>query len=87
MADYNKENLVRFGKVVLFGFIAFIAGISYAGILNGVFAHGLDKFYAVVGLFNLTAESFGLVTLYRHLFPKKSDKKENVEKDVPEETK
>ena len=79
MANANKENLVKFGKVAGFGLAAFIALISYAGILNGVFAHELDSFYAWVGLINLGIEAFGFVKLYKYLFPKKT-KKEEAEK-------
>jgi hypothetical protein len=73
MTDQNKENLVQFGKVVAFGLPAFIAIITFAGILNGVVANGLDSFYGWIGGLNFCAEAFLLYAWYKKLF-KKEDK-------------
>lgn len=80
MTESNKETLIHFSKAAGFGLAAFIAIITYAGILNGVVALGLDSFYAWVGLINLGVEAFGFVKLYKYLFPKKTDKKEDSKK-------
>ena len=75
MTEFNKRNLIQFAKVAGFGLAAFIAVISFVGILNGV-TGGLDAFYAWVGGINLIIEGFGFYTLFKKLFPKKEDKKE-----------
>jgi len=72
----SKDNFVQFGKAAGFGLAIFVALISYAGILNGVVAHGLEPFYAVVGFLNLGLEAFGIVKLYKYLFPKEDKKSE-----------
>ena len=76
MANQNKENLVQFGKVAIFGISAFAALIAFAGILNGVVANGLESFYGWVGGFNLCVEGVLFYAWYKRLF-KKEEKKED----------
>lgn len=56
MTEQNKNNLVKFGKVAIFGISAFAALIAFIGIINGVVANGLESFYGWVGGFNLCIE-------------------------------
>lgn len=71
MTDQNKENFREFGKFAAFALPVFIALITFAGILNGVVACGLDNFYAWVGGLNLGVEGFLLYKWYKYLFDEK----------------
>ena len=74
MTDQNKENLVQFGKVAIFGIFAFAALIAFIGIINGVVANGLESFYGWVGGFNLCIEGVFFYALYKRLFKKEKQK-------------
>ena len=76
MTKQNKETLVQFGKIAIFGFSAFAALIAFIGIINGVVANGLESFYGWVGGFNLCIEGVFFYALYKRLF-KKVEKKED----------
>lgn len=76
MTDQNKETLVQFGKVAIFGISTFVALIAFIGIINGVVVNGLDSFYGWVGGFNLCIEGVFFYALYKRLF-KKVEKKED----------
>ena len=76
MTEQNKNNLVKFGKVAIFGISAFAALIAFIGIINGVVANGLESFYGWVGGFNLCIEGVFFYALYKRLF-KKVEKKED----------
>ena len=70
MTDRNKNNLVKFGKIAIFGISAFAALIALMGIYNGC---GINSFYGFVGTFNFAVEVFFFFKLYKKLF-KKEDK-------------
>lgn len=74
MTDQNKETLVQFGKVAIFGISAFVALIAFIGIINGVVVNGLDSFYGWVGGFNLCIEGVFFYALYKKLFKKEKQK-------------
>ena len=74
MTDQNKETLVQFGKVAIFGISAFVALIAFIGIINGVVFNGLDSFYGWVGGFNLCIEGVFFYALYKKLFKKEKQK-------------
>lgn len=76
MANTDRNSTKHFFKVAGFGLAIFIAIISYAGILNGVVANGLDSFYGVVGFINLGVQTYLFVKWYKELFPKKVDNKQ-----------
>lgn len=67
MTDQNKETLVQFGKVAIFGISAFAALITLMSIYNGC---GINSFYGVVGTFNFAVEVFFFIKLYKKLFKK-----------------
>ena len=71
MTEQNKQTLIQFGKVLAFGLPAFMAIITFAGVLNGVVAHGLDAFYGWVAGLHLGAEVYPFYLYFRKLFPKK----------------
>ena len=71
MTDQNKENLVQFGKVVIFGIFAFAALIALMGIYNGC---GINSFYGFIGTFNFAVEVFFLFKLYKKLFKEEKQK-------------
>ena len=74
MTDQNKETLVQFSKVAIFGISAFAALIAFIGIINGVVANGLESFYGWVGGFNLCIEGVFFYALYKRLFKKEKQK-------------
>lgn len=74
MTDSNKRNLVDFGKVVSFGLPAFAAIIALMGIYNSC---GIASFYGVVGTFNFAVEVVLFVKLFKKLWPKNEEKKED----------
>ena len=76
MTKQNKETLVQFGKIAIFGISAFAALIAFIGIINGVVANGLESFYGWVGGLNLCIEGVFFYALYKRLF-KKVEKKED----------
>ena len=73
MTDQNKETLVQFSKVAIFGMSAFAALIALMGSYNGC---GINSFYGFVGTFNFAVEVFFFIKLYKKLF-KKVEKKED----------
>ena len=75
MTDSNKKSLIWFAKVSAIALPAFIAIITFAGVLNGVVAHGLDAFYGWVSGINLGVEGYLFYLLYRKLFPKQEEVK------------
>jgi hypothetical protein len=77
MTDNNKETFRQFGKVVLLGLVGFIAIITSAGVWNGVANGAIGSFYGWVAGLNLIAEGFGVYSLYKKLFPKIADNKQN----------
>ena len=77
MTDSNKENLIHWGKGVLVGLVAFIAIIAAAGVWNGTSSGNVDAFYGWVAAFNLIIEGVGVWSLYKKLFPKKVDDKQD----------
>ena len=77
MTENNKETFRQFGKVVLLGLVGFIAIIAAAGVWNGVANGAIGSFYGWVAGLNLIAEGFGVYSLYKKLFPKKVDNKQN----------
>lgn len=77
MTESNKETLIHFGKVVALGLVGFIAIITSAGVWNGVANGAIGSFYGWVAGINLIVEGFGVYSLYKKLFPKKVDDKQN----------
>ena len=71
MTNQNKENLVQFGKVAIFGIFAFAALIALMGIYNGC---GINSFYGFVGTLNFAVEVFFFVKLYKKLFKEEKQK-------------
>jgi hypothetical protein len=76
MTENNKETFRQFGKVVLLVLIGFIAIIAAAGVWNGVANGAIGSFYGWVAGLNLITEGFGVYSLYKKLFTKKVEKKE-----------
>ena len=76
MTNQNKENLVQFGKVAMFGLLVFAAIIALMGIYNGC---GINSFYGFVGTLNFAVEVFFFevfffVKLYKKLFKEEKQK-------------
>ena len=71
MTDQNKETLVQFSKVAIFGISAFAALIALMGIYNGC---GINSFYGFVGTLNFAVEVFFFVKLYKKLFKEEKQK-------------
>ena len=75
MTNSNKETLIQFAKVAGFGIACFVALIATAGVWNAVALGAIGSFYGWVAGANLVVEGFGFYSLYKKLFPKKTDKK------------
>jgi len=76
MKESDKKSLIDFGKAAGFGLAAFIAIISFVGILNGI-TDGLDSFYGWVGAINLGVEVVFFVKWYKKWFKKEEKKEES----------
>jgi len=76
MTNSNKETLIHFAKVLLFAIICGGIIITLAGILNAVTLGAIGSFYGWVAGFSFIVEIFGVISLYKKLFPKGTEKKE-----------
>lgn len=70
MTDLNKKSLLTFAKVIGIGVPAFIALITFSGVLNAVVANGISSFYGWAAGINLIIQGFGVYSLYKKFFPR-----------------